>query len=382
MDSRPPILFIEDDHHLSDLLANVLSTDFKVTVANNMAQAHSELATCVFDIIIVDIQLPDGSGIDICKAVCGSDVDKPGIICLSGSCDSETVVKAYQIGVDDFISKPIDRVTFHQRIKNFYQQHLMNKQHESALKQSRNVAQTAMTQASSYGAAMQLMSNLNHCQDTRSLANVIMDYFSNDGLMVALQFRHANSVQNFDSSKPECSEVEAKVLDLLHSQGRIYHFGARTIFNDNNVSILVKNMPPMDTPFFDSLLDVVAKLVPAINGRHLALCHISSSSKAGQLLNTLMGDLSENVHALEKDKRTLMTNLEKQISSSFHALDMDETQEKFFIQLIEQELISREENPIFDHIQKRLEDCVKCLSVQEQKVPTISAVETDEVELF
>lgn len=382
MDNKPLLMLVEDDHHLRELLTCTLNQDFSIYSAGSVSEAKVFLHTHVMDIVIVDINLPDASGLTLCQHIANTNKAVTGVICLSADNSPETVLNAYQIGVDDFIPKPFEPITFHQRVLHFYKMMAKTRTNVSALGHSKSLAQTAMGQAASYGAAMQLMANINQCHDEQGLATTIMSYFMNNDVHACIQFRQAQDVASFDCDRGYCADVELRVFDLLKNQGRIYHFGQRCIFNDSNVSILIKNMPAKDTQLFDELLDVVAKLIPAINARYLAIKDQMALQQAGTILTNLMSDITKNINVLEQDKQQLLKTLESEISMSFHALNMDETQEQFFLKLIEKELLSREENPIFTHIQAMLNKCVSCLQNQDTAKPVALQIESDGVELF
>jgi len=61
----PTILFIEDEVDLIEVIANLLQSDANVIGATNISEAKRELANRKFDLVILDLLLPDGSGVDI-----------------------------------------------------------------------------------------------------------------------------------------------------------------------------------------------------------------------------------------------------------------------------------------------------------------------------
>ena len=64
------ILIVEDDALLNKTLAyNLISDDWEVTPALNAKTAASLLARTEYDLVLLDINLPDGNGYDLCKLV-------------------------------------------------------------------------------------------------------------------------------------------------------------------------------------------------------------------------------------------------------------------------------------------------------------------------
>src|SRR5688572_6813127 len=100
------VLVVDDDSDVRRLLAAVLSRPpMTVTVAASGAEAMQRLARAEFDVALVDVHLPDSSGLDILRWARDGDVDAEMIV-LTGQADVETAVKAMRLGAYDFIAKP------------------------------------------------------------------------------------------------------------------------------------------------------------------------------------------------------------------------------------------------------------------------------------
>jgi DNA-binding response OmpR family regulator len=102
----PQILIVEDDEQIQSTLQiylNMNGIDAKAT--DHIEKARALLAENQFDLILLDIGLPDGSGIDLCSSIRNEKNDIP-IIFLSALTDEPTVVKGLNAGGDDYIRKP------------------------------------------------------------------------------------------------------------------------------------------------------------------------------------------------------------------------------------------------------------------------------------
>lgn len=99
------ILLIEDDLSLIEGLKFSLSKhDFDVTVSRTVKEAKSCFNQSEYNLVILDLMLPDGSGFDICKAIRQTS-DIP-IIFLTASDEEVNIVMGLDIGGDDYITKP------------------------------------------------------------------------------------------------------------------------------------------------------------------------------------------------------------------------------------------------------------------------------------
>lgn len=100
------ILLVEDDQDLSTIAhASLTHAGHRVDDAFTCAQAEELLSQNEYDLILLDIMLPDRSGDELCRAI-RKDCDCP-IIFMSCLEDSETIVGALRSGGDDYMVKPV-----------------------------------------------------------------------------------------------------------------------------------------------------------------------------------------------------------------------------------------------------------------------------------
>lgn len=111
------ILFVEDDTIIASGLCYSLNQEgYDVTHCLNAAQAKEELSKSSFDMAILDINLPDGNGYDICKQI-KEKADIP-VIFLTAIDDEVNVVMGLDMGADDYITKPFRIRELLSRIKS------------------------------------------------------------------------------------------------------------------------------------------------------------------------------------------------------------------------------------------------------------------------
>ena len=107
------ILLIEDNEMIIKALKYLLeSHEFIVDVATTIKEAKESI-TSKYDLIILDVMLPDGNGLDFFKNY----VSIPALV-LSAKDEEEDVVKAIDLGVQDYIIKPFRSMELLSRINN------------------------------------------------------------------------------------------------------------------------------------------------------------------------------------------------------------------------------------------------------------------------
>lgn len=109
------ILIVEDDKALSNGIVLALKTDECCLIqCHTMSAAKAVLSQQVFDLLILDINLPDGNGLDLMREVKQS--KKTPVILLTAN-DLETdVVFGLELGADDYITKPFSLAILRARV--------------------------------------------------------------------------------------------------------------------------------------------------------------------------------------------------------------------------------------------------------------------------
>ena len=102
------ILLVEDDEALQTLIEKLLKNNgYLVSKAINIEEARKLVEFFQFDLIILDVMLPDSSGLDFYKNTIRNRVNSP-VIFLSALSDVDNRVTGLELGADDYIGKPFD----------------------------------------------------------------------------------------------------------------------------------------------------------------------------------------------------------------------------------------------------------------------------------
>jgi response regulator RpfG family c-di-GMP phosphodiesterase len=110
----PKILVLEDEKDIQSLVIAMLKIrGFTADIAGCVADARAAMAKARYDVMLVDVHLPDGSGLGLTEP---GHPDAPLIIVMTGSNDIQTAVQAIRNGAIDFITKPFTVGHFLQRI--------------------------------------------------------------------------------------------------------------------------------------------------------------------------------------------------------------------------------------------------------------------------
>jgi len=114
------ILIIEDEIAIADLIAITLqSFDLNVQIdkAASVESSISFIESKIYDAIIVDWMLPGIQGIDFIRQIKQNNTDQM-ILMVTAKSDPDSIVKALECGVDDYVTKPFEPAVLNARLKN------------------------------------------------------------------------------------------------------------------------------------------------------------------------------------------------------------------------------------------------------------------------
>ncbi|MBI3565452.1 MAG: response regulator, partial [Elusimicrobia bacterium] len=110
------ILIVDDDANIREGVSDILDVEGYATAqAGSTAEAVAQVKKSGFDVILMDYNLTDGTGIDAIRQIRALRPDSQ-ILMITGNASLDTAVKAIQESVDDFLTKPVNPDTLKRAI--------------------------------------------------------------------------------------------------------------------------------------------------------------------------------------------------------------------------------------------------------------------------
>lgn len=173
------LLIIEDEKHLADSLdAYLTENGYLCDVALNFDKANQFIHLYDYDCIIVDITLPDGSGLDIIHEL--KEIhSKTGILIISAKNALDDKLNGLEIGADDYLTKPFHLAELNARIKAVIRRRQFDGEPEIIFKEIRIIpdehkvlvrAKPVELTKKEYGLLIYLIANQNHVLTKESIA--------------------------------------------------------------------------------------------------------------------------------------------------------------------------------------------------------------------
>jgi signal transduction histidine kinase len=135
MNSKFSILVVDDDLKTIQVGINILkeNENYHLVFATSGEQALERVQETNFDLVLLDILMPTMDGYQICKRLKSDDKTKHiPVIFLTAKHDNESLVKGFEVGGADYITKPFNALELHARVKthldlHYYFQHEIEK---------------------------------------------------------------------------------------------------------------------------------------------------------------------------------------------------------------------------------------------------------------
>jgi two-component system phosphate regulon response regulator OmpR len=116
-DNAPHLLVVDDDRRIRDLLSRFLFGEgYRVTTADNAADARAKLESLSFDLLVLDVMMPGETGFQLAKSLRESSAVP--ILMLTAKAETESRIAGLELGADDYVPKPFEPRELSLRIAN------------------------------------------------------------------------------------------------------------------------------------------------------------------------------------------------------------------------------------------------------------------------
>lgn len=117
--SRPPcVIVVDDDEDIRGLVAGQLAQEqYDVSAVGSLAELHAAMARQTVDLIVLDLNLPDGDGLSLCRELRGKGSEVQ-IIMVTARGSAIDRVLGLELGADDYLVKPFEPRELLVRVRN------------------------------------------------------------------------------------------------------------------------------------------------------------------------------------------------------------------------------------------------------------------------
>lgn len=305
-------------------MIQTLTKKYQVVAVSSGQQGIDAYEKEDFGAILISIEMPGLNGFDTSKRLMQIKTGA-AIIFLSIHDDEETALKCFELGGEELVSKNNRLSVIVSSVHSLVNFRYLVKQHEFEIARLSSVTNTTMIQASLYGSCMRLMSDIQGVNSFPDFSSLIFNFMSQNDFNSSIEFHHGDDIHDFEQQSLYCSPLEKKVFSLLKDKGRIFEFDNRAMFNDVNVSLLIKNMPGKDTTRYGLWIDIFAMLITSMEMRCKAILNSNQLQKVKLTLENNIAEIKQTIIGLKQDR----DDVTHDILLNFYRLDLNEDDESF-----------------------------------------------------
>ena len=395
------VLAIDDDKLIHQIIEKSL-LDNDVIHAFNGEQGIEMALASKPDIILLDVEMPGINGFEVCcQLKKHSATQSIPVMFLSSRSSLEERIRGYNSGADDYIVKPFDTEELDARIKVLFQYKKQSENLKQDIEQAQNTAAVALTDYSDMGRAMRYVSQTYGVKSLTRLSECLFEFFAPLNLNVVTAFWFSESAEYFSNSNAVCP-LEKELMLNTKSGERFIDFGARTIINYPNISILVKNMPADNESLYGRYKDLFPHILEATNVKlgtlelHNQISHQAPQiTKAFELVDSTLRNQIESLYENSKISVELMETLYRRFCDTVPQLALESDQEEYILGSIEQTIedlrhhltigdnIQSSFNEVMTYMEHIMKERKKIIERIEQEQEEINEVTSqDDIELF
>jgi len=338
-------VIVEDDKISQKYIKRALEGTLDLHFAATGQEAEALIEKLDPGIILLDVELPDSNGYEIChKLRLRSEFLFTPILFISGKTNLEERIKGYEAGGDDYITKPFETSELVAKVKAVIRQHEHKETLAEQFKEAQSTAIESMTGASELGLILQFFEKTYAINNFDQLANAIFSLLHALELKSCLYFE-TEQENYFFCSDGENKPIEKEIMQRLRNEPRFFDFGHRTQINYPVVACLVKNMPVEDRARYGRYKDVIPPILACANQKVLQLemelllqDHTMKFSESFKNIRETLDGLANEMRAGQEDGSSLLNNLFMSLEEAMPRLGLDDDQEQYLMNSIEEKI--------------------------------------------
>ncbi|WP_374356173.1 PleD family two-component system response regulator [Chitinimonas sp.] len=340
------ILVVDDDAIQLRRLTGLLGPHYQVETSDRAAQLVDLVRRIQPDLIVLDIELPDGNGIDLCRELKAlSDLQAIPVVFHSGHDTLANRIEAYEAGGSDFFLKSMLADEFLAKVAVVLEWVTRNKRLEHERAALHRTAQAHSVNLGELSVALEALREAGTATDLLSLAQLGVDALGDWGIDANAQVRAGKDAITL-GRKGHATPLEVSILHNLRLVGPKFQLGSRMVLNFSHASILLRNLPVDNQVQAQRVADKASVIGEALSSRAAAIETDQLLQQRQQALFGLGEQVDAAARALDKldqawqvRKLTLsevLTGLQDDLERHFLALSMSKKEEAACLAIVHQ----------------------------------------------
>lgn len=332
------LLVVDDEPFFFALIEASLAAEGHTLV--HAADARSGLAALragPFDLVLLDIELPDGDGYGFCRELRGDEaLSALPVLFVSGHGSVAERLAAYDAGGDDFIVKPFDADEFRRKVAVALKNQRVQESLRGQAGEAMQIAMSAMSDSGAMGTILGFVREAFHLSRLDELAAALVRVLGQYGIEVAVRLEAEGQPPVTSNSSGRSSPMEGVLLaGLAEASERIAAIDKRLLVSYPHVVILVKRMPVEDEARCGRIRDYLALIAEIASERVAAII-------GELLLRTIVGQVRAGIDAIDVAHRrqheqtmAVMDRLSQELERTVPHLGLTTVQENRLFDLVQ-----------------------------------------------
>ena len=346
MSDKLTLLAIDDEPYNLEILQHYLQDKYDLIISNSASEGLGLLEErSDIDMVLLDVSMPDMDGYQVCQAIRKNSMwDHISVVFISARGAVEDRMMGYQSGGDEYLVKPFECEELLAKIQILEKFKREKKGLEDNYKMASSVAMEAMSNSQEIGLALEFSKETYAVRSESALMDLFVNCLKNFGLNAIIRLKVKEDYQ-FHQCIGEPSPLEKGLVEILSKKDRIFSFEHRTQFNFDRINLLVKNMPIEDDNKYGRYKDLLPFFLEATNACMESIEDrktISDNDRLKSAVIQINGAMDEEKSLIKESQsilRTILEDLNRTVEDVLPTLGLEDDQEKFLIQLIENKIL-------------------------------------------
>lgn len=349
MKQQTNILVVDDSIENRLILRGLLEDDYSIDEAESGEACLKKIEMQVPDLLLLDVGMPGMNGYQVCEELRKQhDTKDLPIIFVSGLDSVEERLAGFEAGGDEYVIKPVDPDDLFSKVELYLQRQREKAAARKDATDAMQIAMEAMTVSSELGQIVEFVKTGQNLKTPKAIAEAMLAISQEFQLNTSVMIN--NSEQLFFGCDP--GSVEARFLERAsNSRERVLTVGIRTVIRNDNIVLLIKDLPMADENRSGRLRDHLAVLMDIANGYLNSLnANLALARQRREFLNRIIAIAEEQIkltsdklHNHEKNSTHIMQSMISQLESMLFSLGLDEDQENELMRLADQTTTRLEE---------------------------------------
>lgn len=351
MNNAFTVFAVDDDPMIQDVLCTMLSPSYEITAFDSAEACHAAMGSVQPDCLLLDVGLPGMDGYQFCRVLKdGDDTRHIPVTFISSHDTIDSRLRGYDAGGEDFIVKPFEPEELLRKLKVAENVVQARRSLQEQVQASDELSTIALASMSDSGIVLQYMSQLIGWHDEKEIAAGTLELLRRFSLDGVIQTRLGSRTHTLSGSGIDLP-LEVSILNHVGTLDRIFEFRTRGVYNFENVTIMVHNMPIDDDVACGRIRDNLAIAAQGATARLKALAAEESSHRSQEAVLEAVSAIQTTLDSLNQitlqnsyQTSQMIYVFEQQLSRTFVGLGLADSQEReiessvsaFTRQLIEQ----------------------------------------------